>query len=97
MGVLLEFDVCQRRMDLVFLTQDNLRRIELLVRLQSRPLDADGGIVPHDAALVVGMVGVVDLVAEHRRVRQDQETMSKSTRDEELAFAAERTTPSHLP
>lgn len=36
--------------------------------LQSRPLDADGGIVPHDAALVVGMVGVVDFVAEHRSV-----------------------------
>lgn len=51
-------------MRLVLFRKHQLGGIESLIAFEGRPLDADRGVIPHQAALVVGMVDVVALVAE---------------------------------
>lgn len=75
---------------LVLLAQDDLGGIELGIAVERWPLDPDGGIVPHEAALVVGMVDIVALVAELSGIREHQKAVGESTRDEELTAILSR-------
>ena len=75
----------QRRVHLVLVGEDQLGGIEGVIALERGPLHANGGVVPHEAALVAGVVGVVALVAELRLVREDEEAVGKAARDKELA------------
>jgi hypothetical protein len=60
----------------------------ILVRQQrravQRPFDADGGIVPGDAAFALGGVKIRRFIQELSRVTQGDETMSEACRDPEL-------------
>ena len=48
------------------------------------PLDADGRIIPGDAAFIVGMVEVIALVTEFGDVGEDKKPVGEATGDEEL-------------
>lgn len=48
-------------MQLVLVTEYQHALVEFVIAVHGRPLDADGRVVPHEAALVVGMVRVVAL------------------------------------
>lgn len=49
------------------------------------PVDAEGGVIPGDAAFAVGSVVVIALVLEDGLLAQHGKTMGKATGDEELA------------
>lgn len=77
-------------MSLVLLAQDDLGRIELDVTFERRPLDSDGGVVPHEAAFIVGMVDIIAFVAKLGNIGQNEEAVCKPTRDKELALVLSR-------
>lgn len=53
---------------------------------QLRPLDADRGIVPCDAAFVFGMVQIGTLITKFRFVRKDEKSVGKPLRYVKLFF-----------
>ena len=59
-------------MPLVLLAQDDLGRIEFSVAFERWPLDPDGGVVPHEAAFIVGMVDIIAFVAKLGSIGQNE-------------------------
>ena len=51
-------------MPLILVAQDDLGWIELGIAFERWPLDPDGGVVPHEAAFIVGMVDIIAFVAK---------------------------------
>ena len=51
-------------MNLILLAQDDLGRIKFGITLERWPLDPDGGVVPHEAAFIVGVVDIIAFVAK---------------------------------
>ena len=70
--------VCQSAAAGVLGGEDDICRGEL-------PVDAEGGVVPGNAAFAVGGVVVIALVLEDGLLTQHGKTMGKATGDEELA------------
>ena len=73
-------------MHLVLFRQNDFRWVEGTVAFQRWPFDANGGIVPHEAALVVRMIDVVTLIAELGLVGEHKEAVREMLRNEELAL-----------
>ena len=53
---------------------------------EMRPLDTNFWVIPGHAAFVVGMPEIVDFVAKFSYIAEDQKTMGKAFRNEELLF-----------
>ena len=66
-------------MQLVLLAQDNLSRIELGIAFERCPLDSDGEIVPHEAALIIGIVDIITFVAKIGSIRQNKKAECEPT------------------
>ena len=65
---------------------------------EMRPLDANFGVIPGHATFVVGMPEIIDFVAKFSYIVEDQETMGKSFRNQELLFVfMVSSTPYQLP
>ena len=77
-------------MHLVLLAQDDIGRIELGITFERWPLDPDGGVVPHEAAFIVGMVDIIAFVAKLGSIGQNKKAVREPTRDEELALILSR-------
>ena len=77
-------------MNLILVAQDDLGRIELSIAFERWPLDPDGGVVPHEAAFIVGVVDIIAFVAKLGSIRQNKEAVREPTRDEELALILSR-------
>ena len=85
-----KLNLSKARAQLVLIAQDDLGRIEFGIAFERWPLDPDGGVVPHEAALIIGMIDVIAFVAKLGSIGQNEETMCKPTRDEELALVLSR-------
>lgn len=55
-----------------------------IIATDFRPFDADFRIVPRKAALIIGVVKIITLVAEFGHIRKNKETMCESTRNQIL-------------
>lgn len=77
-------------MQLILLAQNDLVGVELSVAFERWPLDPDGGVVPHEAAFIVGMVDIIAFVAKLGSIGQNEEAVCEPTRDEELALVLSR-------
>ena len=58
------FQIGQRRVDLVFIGQNQLCFIERLLALERGPSNTYLRVVPHETALVAGMVEIIAFIAE---------------------------------
>lgn len=77
-------------MPLILVAQDDLGWIELGIAFERWPLDPDGGVVPHEAAFIVGMVDIIAFVAKLGSIGQNKKAVREPTRDEELALILSR-------
>lgn len=77
-------------MQLVLLAQDDLVGVELSIAFKRWPLDPDGGVVPHEAAFIVGVVDIIAFVAKLGSIGQNKEAVREPTRDEELTLVLSR-------
>ena len=77
-------------MHLVLLAQDDLGRIKFGIAFERWPLDPDGGIMPHEAAIVVGVVDIVAFVAKLGSIGQNEEAVCEPAGNEELALVLSR-------
>lgn len=78
------FQIAQRRVGLVFIGQNQLSLIKRLVTLERGPGNTYLGVIPHEAALVAGMVDIVAFIAKLSDIAKDQKAMGESTRNKEL-------------
>ena len=74
----------------VLIRQNEFRGIKSIVTIKRGPFDGDIRVIPHEPALVTRMIDIVTLVAEDRIIAQHKETVSKTTRDKELAVVLGR-------
>lgn len=66
-------------MQLILLAQDYLGRIEFGIALEHWPLDPDGRIIPHEAALIIGIVDIITFVAKIGSIRQNKKAVCEPT------------------
>ena len=56
----------------------------VIISFQAGPKDADFRIVPSHAAFIIGMPEVIDFIAKFSDVTEDQKSVSKALRNQEL-------------
>ena len=65
----------------ILIAQDDLGWIKLGVAIERRPLDSDGGVVPHEPAFIIGMVDIIAFVAKLGSIGQNKEAMCEPARN----------------